>query len=399
MFGEENQQLIAELSNPHRISKSVLFDKFGFTPSVSDTSASKIASYDVDPKKYPNAEVEINDNEFSDDSDDEDRNDYEEEGDMGSANNSNTSPSHNDDEESFKYKIEESKRENDRDEEASMLSGSTANSAHTPATTASSKRSQDQTDSGQSQSVMSGTHEQLDTVTELSSWEANSNIEDKSAVSSLNPGGEKARAMNDDTIFDAKEAMESCGAPNSRQVHSLDLRSVYESYGVAGEPLYTTSSPEESNFRGVACKDYIFFTARPLNATKLLSIPPLGKMTCDDPRESVICPDPYWFEPPRVFNDIFDNHSERGLVGGKLGKTEKLQERDINAMIKKLEGVLQEGDGRDGIQMWGGQWVPFPTSNLKKTNCWLPNEAYASSHISLCAHFQIDKDNKATEWR
>ena len=122
-------------------------------------------------------------------------------------------------------------------------------------------------------------------------------------------------------------------------------------------------------------------------------------MTCDDPRESVICPDPYWFEPPRVFNDIFDNHSERGLVGGKLGKTEKLQERDINAMIKKLEGVLQEGDGRDGIQMWGGQWVPFPTSNLKKTNCWLPNEAYASSHISLCAHFQIDKDNKATEWR
>ena len=249
MFGEENQQLIAELSNPHRISKSVLFDKFGFTPSVSDTSASKIASYDVDPKKYPNAEVEINDNEFSDDSDDEDRKDYEEGGDMGSANNSNTSPSHNDDDESFKYKIEESKRENDRDEEASMLSGSTANSAHTPATTASSKRSQDQTDSGQSQSVMSGTHEQLDTVTELSSWEANSNIEDKSAVSSLNPGGEKARAMNDDTIFDAKEAMESCGAPNSRQVHSLDLRSVYESYGVAGEPLYTTSSPEESNFR------------------------------------------------------------------------------------------------------------------------------------------------------
>lgn len=419
MHGEENQQLIAELSNPNRIAKSVIFDQDGFTASVSDTSASKIASYVIDPKRYPNAEIDSHDDEFSDDSDEdggEDSRRGEGKGTSTTYNDNNNhidmNPNSNDEEESFKYKIEEGQRELAEDE-VGIYSVASGASTHTPSTASRSVSVRnipflnDHTDGnaddvGQSQSVAFVTEEQqtqLDTVTELSSWEAKSNVDERSMASSLNPGGEKARAMNDDTIFDAKEAMESCGAPNKRQVHSLDLRSVYESYGVAGEPLYTTSNPEDSNFRGVACMDYIFFTARPLNATKLLSIPPLGKMTCDDPRESLICADPYWFTPPKVFNTIFDKHAERGLIGKKLGKTAKLQERDIEAMVKKLEGVLREGDGKNGSQVWGGHWVPFPTSNSRKTNCWLPNEAYASSHIALCAHFQIDKDNKATEWR
>jgi hypothetical protein len=411
MYGEENQQLKAELDNPNRMLKSVIMNESGFVASVSDTSASKVASYDIDPEKYPNALM--NDDEFSDDSDEDGMDDEEKSRKAGSQSNNNNNKNNNnnnDDEESFKYKIKEGKHESEgkNDEDASVLSGSTTTSDSScsspgkedkfqPKT--SMRKAYNRSDISRSQSMALFTYGQLDTVTELSSWEVKSNLEEKSVEASLNPGGEKAREMNDDTIFDAKEAMETCGAPNKRQVHSLDLRSVYESYGVAGEPLYTTSSPDDSNNRGVACKDYIFFTARPLNATKLLSIPPLGKMICDDPRESLICPDPYWFAPPTVFSGIYDKHAERGLVGRKLGKTEKLQERDIDDMVKKLEGVLRENDGRDGAKMWGGNWVPFPTANHKKTNCWLPNEAYASSHVSLCAHFQIDKDNKATEWR
>lgn len=410
MNGEESHQLKVELDNPNHMLKSVIMDESGFVASVSDTSASKVASYDVDPDKYPNA-VAYED-EFSEESDDDGNDNGDENGeDTKKGRGNNTA-----DDETFKFKIKEGMEKGGDEDDVTARSESTTSSTSSSSSSSSSggedegtdrnpqpktamKRAYNRSGISRTQSMALFTYGQLDTVTELSSWEVESKAESLSVVPSLNPGGEKARAMNDDTIFDAKEAMESCGAPNKRQVHSLDLRSVYESYGVAGEPAYTTSNPEDAAFKGVACMDYIFFTARPLNATKLLSIPALGKMTCDDPRESLIAPDPYWFAPPPVFGNIFDKHSARGLVGRKLGKTEKLQERDIEVMVKKVEGVLLENDGRDGRKMWGGTWVPFPTANIKKTNCWLPNEAFASSHISLCAHFQIDEDNKATEWR
>ena len=386
MFGEEDPDLKAELGNPKRMMKSVLIDESGFVASVSDTTTSKVASYEVDYKKYPKAIKD--DDEYSVDSNDADEDIAEEENDN----------------ETFNYKIKEGNYESD--ENGSVLTGTTATTTTTCSTSTKSssvrpkvvvRKNHGRTDLNRAQSMALFTYSQLDTVTELSSWEL-SKKEDASTFS-FNPNGDKARAMNDDTIFDAKEAMESCGAPNRRQIHSLDLRSAYESYGVAGEPLYNVSTPEGSKFRGVTCMDYIFFTSRSLNATKILSIPQLGKLTCDDPRENLITSDPYWFEPPMVFRSIFNKHTEKGLIGRKLGKLEKLKEGDINAMVRKVEGVLREGDGRNGMTMWGGNWAPFPSSNHRKSNCWLPNEAYPSSHIALCSHFQIDKDNKSTEWR
>jgi hypothetical protein len=412
MYGEENQQLKAELDHPNRMLKSVIMDESGFIASVSDTSSSKIASYDIDIEKYPHAAA-VEEDEFSgNDSGDEINSNVENNSKEDEHKDDDTGLRHEgkNDDESFKYKISSAKSDGEADDGTSVLSGASSTSTSSssssdqdgvdgPAFTInrSMKKTYQRSDINRSQS-MALFSSMLDTVTEKSSWEIGS-VDDKSLASTLNPGGEKARAMNDDTIFDAKEAMETCGAPNKRQVHSLDLRSVYETYGVAGEPLYTTSTPDESNYRGVACKDYIFFTARPLNATKLLSIPSLSQMSCDDPRESIICPDPYWYKPPKVFEEIFNKHEEKSLVGKKLAKLEKLQERDVEGMMKKLDIILRDNDGRVGTKMWGGTWVPFPTQNLKRTNCWLPNEAFASSHIALCAHFQIDKDNKATEWR
>lgn len=406
MFGEENQQLKAELNHPNRMLKSVIMDHAGFAPSVSDSSASKEAVYEIDPVKYPRAAVEaaLGDGDFSDESDGEDKSPGGGGGAQGSVNNN--------DEESFKFKVKEGKNGDEDDDDGTSVG--TASSASSSSSSSSEQDPRAPTGGGvgkpdasmkraymrsginraQSMALFSS---MLESVAEKSSWELS--MGEKTTVPLLNPGGDRARTANDDTIFDAKEALETCGAPNKRQVHSLDLRSVYENYGVAGEPLYTTSSPDEANFRGVACKDYIFFTARPLHTTKLLSIPPLAKMSCEDPRESLICPDPYWFNPPAVFESIFNKHEERGLVGRKLGKLEKLQEREIEDMTKRLDAVLRENDGREGGKVWGGTWVPFPTPNQKKTNCWLPNEAYSSSHISLCAHFQINEDNKAAEWR
>lgn len=46
-----------------------------------------------------------------------------------------------------------------------------------------------------------------------------------------------------DYILDGRECLEHIGASNPRQVHTLSLRSAYESYSVGGEPIFTTSVP------------------------------------------------------------------------------------------------------------------------------------------------------------
>lgn len=122
-------------------------------------------------------------------------------------------------------------------------------------------------------------------------------------------------------------------------------------------------------------------------------------MNCDDPRESLICPDPYFFQPPKVFDKIFDKHEERKLNGSKVKSNKKILESDIVNVQKKLDTILSDNDGKDGSKIWGGKWVPFPAMNNRKQNSWLPNESYSSSHISLLAHFQINSDNTAAEWR
>ena len=48
---------------------------------------------------------------------------------------------------------------------------------------------------------------------------------------------------------------------------------------------------------------------------------------------------------------------------------------------------------------WGGRWLGYTINNPSRRHNWLPNDAFASAHISLCAHFQINEDMKTNEWR
>lgn len=84
------------------------------------------------------------------------------------------------------------------------------------------------------------------------------------------------RTMIDDGstfLLDCKEVLHHIGGPNPRQVHSLTLRSAYESYGCGGEPIFTASCPQEKNTLGMECTDYIFYSSGALLPHRLLSIP------------------------------------------------------------------------------------------------------------------------------
>lgn len=214
----------------------------------------------------------------------------------------------------------------------------------------------------------------------------------------LNKGGKIARKVNDDVILDLKEAIEHVGAPNKREIHSLNFRSVYESYSIGGEPVYTQSKPADHvKCRGVCCVDYIFYSSHALKPFKLLSIPPLTSLSGDDPSESLVTTDPYWEVPPPSFRDIFDNHQRDLPPTKEVGREFRAQE--VTKVKDKLTKILKESDS-SGLysKIWGGRWLPYTCSNRRKTHSWLPNDSFASSHMSLCAYFQINEDYTSTQW-
>jgi hypothetical protein len=216
------------------------------------------------------------------------------------------------------------------------------------------------------------------------------------STSLLNEGGKTARRLNDDVILDLKEAIERIGAPNRRQIHSLGLRSAYESSSVGGEPLYTHSKPaDHSRSRGVECIDYIFFSSHSLSPLKLLSLPLLTSLSGDDPSQSLVKMDLTWDPPPPSFRDLFDNHHRDLPHGQQEGRDHRLQA--VRNMKERLTRLLKEGDDGSG-RFWGGRWVPFATENLRRTHSWLPNDSFASSHLALCAFLQINDDYTSTQW-
>ena len=48
--------------------------------------------------------------------------------------------------------------------------------------------------------------------------------------------------------------------------------------------------------------------------------------------------------------------------------------------------------------MWGGSWVPFAADNPQSRHYWLPNDAYSSSHLALCAEFVFKPENLLSGW-
>ena len=49
-------------------------------------------------------------------------------------------------------------------------------------------------------------------------------------------------------------------------------------------------------------------------------------------------------------------------------------------------------------QLWGGMWVPRIVTNSLRSNYWLPNDVFASSHISLGVQLTTEDSLLNTQW-
>lgn len=416
--GEIAVSLKEEILNSKRLKRSVLMtDRGDYRAEVSDTICSRVASYDVDEfnrsrqvsrsgtgilsPSHSVASRSRRDLIGNDDSYDLDEFEGDEDTELDEAGDNDT----------FRYRAEG--EEGDEDDESDFLKeessvqsrnplphqipSSTENLPGTSATLAGN----DSLRKGLLTSlVMNGTT--LSTIPQPldSSWDGGGNlpITLSGLEDQLNEGGKTARKLHDDVILDLKEAIERIGAPNKRQIHTLNLRSVYESYCVGGEPLYTHSKPaDHSKSQGVCCLDYLFFSSHSLTPLKLLSIPQLTSLHGDDPSQSLITTDPYWDLPPPSFRDIFNNH-QRDLPQSK--ETHRaFRNQEVAKIKEKLTKIIREGDSSGMYsKFWGGKWIPFACRNLQRCHSWLPNDAFASSHIALCAYFQVNEDYTSTQW-
>jgi len=277
----------------------------------------------------------------------------------------------------------------------------------------------------------------------------------------------------DDVLLDCRDVVYDVGKNAQRQVHALNLRSAYEYYSCAGEPVFTKSEPVEPSLAantkvtpGVSCVDYIFYSSSYLQMTCLLSMPTLcqlrGEGSDFDPREALIGADEYWAQPPPGLQSAFAMHhvmpSLRGehwcrqepmmarlyrqqmamqtsdqsgsvissdtgggmsrisALSGSSGSTTYSKHfiREIKGNMRKMltpgtyslkkKGMIGRGGAQAGSLpsgaplVWGGSWVPYSNENSYSRHYWLPNEAYSSSHIALCAEFTFKCENLLSQW-
>ena len=134
------------------------------------------------------------------------------------------------------------------------------------------------------------------------------------------PSGAASGRTDDDVILDAMSITKHIGAAQPRQLHSLGLRSAYERYSEQGEPLYTTCSPDEGSHcvppRGVACADYIFYSAETLKVRRVATFPTFGELLDfgDDPREPHFVPAALWEQAPVATASVYMEQRLGGIV-------------------------------------------------------------------------------------
>lgn len=230
-----------------------------------------------------------------------------------------------------------------------------------------------------------------------------------------------AQRLNDDTLLDGTEAVLYIGRPDPRQLHSLSLRSAYETYSAGGEPLFTQSLPATGNIDGVACSDYIFFSGHSMYAEEVLSLPTLTQLRGDNPMSALSHGDPYWKAPPHFTAVIYNKHEELlrqvNPSGRETLNPSKSQVADakriLNAALEKslIAGGRKEkpppGKGMpDKIienppvdVFWGGIWVPNAAYNPLRSHYWLPNDTFVSSHLALGADLCFIEGQVATLWK
>lgn len=218
-------------------------------------------------------------------------------------------------------------------------------------------------------------------------------------------------------LIDAREVLDSIGLQNSRQVHNLQLRSVYAGYSAGGEPLYTLSAPKERNRMGTSCVDYIFYSSATISLRAHLSIPCLSQLReGTSPQQPCCVAQIDHSRPMHIARRAFDAPLKKlfqslniATDGDLLSSTD--DPNSVQAVPRsKIEDakrflrrslVTSHTAGNDGTQkgtLWGGKWAPLPTENHQRANFFLPNDVFASSHIALAAEFGLNEDLLAVRW-
>jgi len=230
--------------------------------------------------------------------------------------------------------------------------------------------------------------------------------------------GRESLREDDDVLLDGAHVVKRLGIPDMRQMHTLNLRSAYERYSVAGEPTYTFSQPDEGDHcappRGVACMDYIFYSQELLKPRRVATIPALGMLgpLGDDPREPLYLPDPCLVTAPSRLADSFaatrlgkkmSDLTGRGGTDSSdhhagEGHGHHVTDKELRDCKTKLKTLLKNPNATKDVH--AGTYVPPVCSNALRGNSSLPNVMYCSSHIALVAEFNIaDNGSLAVAWR
>tara|TARA_A100001015_G_scaffold319448_1_gene442351 strand:- start:1046 stop:2713 length:1668 start_codon:yes stop_codon:yes gene_type:complete len=239
----------------------------------------------------------------------------------------------------------------------------------------------------------------------------------------------------DDIILDGKEALKFIGTRNPRQKHTLSLRSCYENYSVAGEPFFTISVPEKQSkrelrmkkeeemkkrgeeikrnnvVREMCCMDYIFCSMHSIKVVSILSVPSLGQIYTEDPRQPKFIPDIIHRKIPPMMEQFYQGNQEKifeklGISNTKLPDTEE----EINSNIARIKAELQrqldamkvmdlnKARKEKDFKFYMGQYVPHLEDNPDRFNRWLPNDKFSSSHFALVADVYINFDACCADW-
>ena len=235
---------------------------------------------------------------------------------------------------------------------------------------------------------------------------------------------------DDDILLDGRDITKHLGARSIRQKHTLNLRSVYESYSTASEPFFTSSSPETpfkialrenllknnnnslaySEFKPiyeVCCLDYIFVSSSLFKVSSVLTLPNVYQLEGFDPREKNLSSDIYFNKPPPKFNDFFSGNMKRldsslgnSLVteggGSSWDDPKRVIAQSLN-MASDLKSILSNKNKTSSF-LWYGSWVPNQIANSKKRHNWLPNDKYGSLHLALCVDLFINNENLSVGW-
>ncbi|KAF0717330.1 Aste57867_2361 [Aphanomyces stellatus] len=158
------------------------------------------------------------------------------------------------------------------------------------------------------------------------------------------------------------ETVHRRGDREDKLLHFEVLESAYGTYYHVSEPDYTYS---DHVFIGTV--DYIFYSKKELQATHVLSLPPLDSLDGDDARQAPTVPD---VDYSRLVPDGWNTFEP------------KLSSQAPNP---KYQGE------------WTTEMLRLPNTTTRKHH-WLPNSRFSSDHVALMAILAFHADELAVSW-